>query len=763
MIQYHIVTMKESMLLKIVRYGLYVLLFIPIVIFSQYLSPFHFGKAILFRSGVELLFVVYALLIAKNRNWLPPRTLLFWSITAFTAAYGITSFTGVDLSVSFWGTLERMIGFYSMIHFWIFYVMLTGVFRTKKEWLDILKLSIIVSLLSAGYGFLQKTGIEWIIGSGGRNKIFGTLGNPALFAGYQLLNGFFALFLYFKKNESQNWHRFYGVAFIVSAIATVLSGVRGSVMGMVIGFSLFMLGYSYLLGTKKVRRNAFGTVGVIGLIFLTLVLFRNTDFVKNDQYLARFSDLSPTSYTVQTRTWTWVSGLKGWIESPRSMVLGYGPENFDIPFSHHFDPRHFNNIGSETLFDRAHNMFIEVLVTMGLFGELLYIAMFSIMFYGLWQVLKQYRNKKTPESEETVVLALGLIATLVAYLIHNFFIFDTTANYIVFFTAAGLINLLAYPKQVVMETNIVSRKKIPAVGYAVVIVLAGIAGWSIYSFNIKPAQANYTTTRAIVAGWNHDDATAMIKFKEAMDNYDVSIRYEIISRYSQYIIDRGSTGQKLTDDVKQGLLLSIEEEKKMVAQHPEDYVPLLYVSRAYILLGKDDPKSAYNDEALKYSTAALKISPTFVRTYFEVAQAYLNKKDYSKAIEAFRKAVALNPKTAVSQWYLGSALLESGNTEEGLKAMKAAIDIGYGPSENEYLRLVGIFVSKKDNAGVVSSYEQLVKINPNNAQYHASLAAAYAQVGRIDDALNQAREAVKIDPGFAPDAQAFAKALGRTL
>ena len=45
----------------------------------------------------------------------------------------------------------------------------------------------------------------------------------------------------------------------------------------------------------------------------------------------------------------------------------------------------------------------------------------------------------------------------------------------------------------------------------------------------------------------------------------------------------------------------------------------------------------------------------------------------------------------------------------------------------------------------------------------ASLAAAYAQVGRIDDALNAARKAVTIDPTFIKEAQAFARSLGREL
>ena len=68
-----------------------------------------------------------------------------------------------------------------------------------------------------------------------------------------------------------------------------------------------------------------------------------------------------------------------------------------------------------------------------------------------------------------------------------------------------------------------------------------------------------------------------------------------------------------------------------------------------------------------------------------------------------------------------------------------------------------------DKPKLVRTYEWLVRAEPKNAQFFASLAAAYAQVGRIDDALNAARKAVVIDPAFIKEAQAFARSLGREL
>jgi len=116
----------------------------------------------------------------------------------------------------------------------------------------------------------------------------------------------------------------------------------------------------------------------------------------------------------------------------------------------------------------------------------------------------------------------------------------------------------------------------------------------------------------------------------------------------------------------------------------------------------------------------------------------------------------------LSYWYLGAAKFESGDMS-GLKDMEIALTKGYGPTEQEYLRLVNVYLTDKDFARIADIYEKIVRINPNNAQHFASLATAYANLGRIDDAVAMARRAVQVDPSFEADARAFVRSLGREL
>ncbi|MEK7536873.1 MAG: tetratricopeptide repeat protein [Patescibacteria group bacterium] len=746
--------MPKVNLENIIKYGIYLSALIPLVIFSEFMSPFHFGKVLVFRSLVEILAVFYViLLIQKGKAYLPPRTPLFWAVTLFTLAFGLTTFTSVNFYQSFFGTLERMGGWFSFFHFWLFFVMATAVLRKKEDWLTFIKLSLVASLLSAFYGFLQKTDLKWVIGSGGRNKIFGTIGNPALFAGYMIVNAFLALMLYFRPANSKNEKYFYGFVFLIGVLAVLMTGVRGSVLGVITGIIVFGLFYSFDFGSAKIKKY---TIYFLVLVITTagiLYSLRNTEFVKESHYLSRYADISPKSFTVQTRFWAWQAGFDGWNDSLKTMVFGWGPEMFNVPFSKHFNPKFFRGLGSETLFDRAHNQFLEILFTMGIIGFIAYILIFILAF----QVVR-----KLNDTAENKVFKIGLISALVAYAIHNAFIFDTSANYIMFFLVIGFINFLTArnlkpaPRSAgPTPENLKTRMFLEA--NVIGLILAVLVGFSIYFFEIRPARANYATTRGIIASWAGDNDLAFEKFNKAM-SYNTFGKYEIRHRYGQYILERTNAASAIDKKNQDRLFTAIENIKKNAEESPEDYLPYLYLSRLYIILGKSDPESPHNDTALEYSLKAFEVSPTFVRTYYEIAQAYLNKKDYQKAIEWFEKVVELNPEVGLSHWYLGITTAQAGQLRKGAEIIEKS-EYNYKSTETDALRMLDIYFNLKDFHKVAEVYEALIKINPKDPQYHASLAVAYREIGERDKAIKEAQAAAIIDPSFAKEAQDFINSL----
>jgi len=734
---------------SILRYCIYSAALMPLIIFSQYISPFHFGKVIVFRSLVEIMLVFYILLVWRDRSYLPRRNKIFWAFLAFVLAFTVTTFLSVNVYQSFWGTLERMGGLFSFWHYFIFYVILTSILRTKEEWATFLKITVGVGVLSAFYGFGQRTDLTLFIGGGGRDRIFGTIGNPALFAGYEIVVTFLALILGFRAIHKKE-RNFLLISAAITGLAVLMTAVRGSLLGLGIGILVFAWLYFSYTHSQLSRKMFLGLVGLVVLFFAFALLFKNTSFVKDSPYLRRVTNFSASNYTVQTRFWAWEAGLKGWSENAKKITFGWGPENFNVPFSKYFNPKFFTGPGSETLFDRAHNMFIEILVTMGLVGFLAYVSLFWAVFRSLWRL----KNKPG-----FLIPSIGMISMVIAYMIHNSFIFDTSANFLVFFSTLGFISFLEnedQPAPIPVQKNRPSSNMVWAISVVLVIGTSVL----LYQMNIKTAIANYATTRAIIAGWGGDFNGAVTKYKEAV-LYNVAGRYDYRNRFVQYLLDYGSTNgvtsAEMVDLFKQAIAL----EEKNVIENPLDYLPELYLSRLNIILGKSDPASLHNDEALKHAMKALSYSQTFVRTYYEVGQVYLNKKDYPKAIAAFQKAVDLNPTVGTSYWYLGAVEMQAGQTTKAVANMQKAMDLGYVLTENDNINLATVYLAQNDIQHLVTVYENLVKLQPTKAKYAASLAAAYARVGRIDDAVRLARLAAQIDPNFESEARIFVQQLGR--
>ncbi|MDP3800502.1 MAG: O-antigen ligase family protein, partial [bacterium] len=472
-------------------------------------------------------------------------------------------------------------GLWTFWHYFVYFIILTSVLTKLEHWRKLLDITIFVGVLSAFYGFAQKTNIDFFLGSGGRDRIFGTLGNPALFAGYELFIVFMSLIMLLryigtsKKHDllfvtvtsiivlvsavsgSVLWYTFsvggivgftlyafykknlsilYLLAFYVTSTATLMTAVRGSVLGYAVGLTVFA--FLWMRYKKsRIGKLVFNTLISSAVLFVIFAsLFSGSSFVKNSRYLSRITDLSIGSVTVQTRFWAWQAGLKGWSESPKTVFLGWGPENFNTPFSKYFNPKFFVGTGSETLFDRAHNMFIEILVTMGIVGFLAYINIFAALFSSL---------RRLSKNSDFAVYGMGFISAIIAYIIHNSFIFDTSANLIVFFTITGFISWLSLNNtNLQIEKNATNVKKPNKIlTNSATIALIIFVPWLIYKTNILPAKANYATTRAIVRGWASDFKGALAKYKESL-SYAVPGKYEYRHRFAQYLVGGGGPSSK---------------------------------------------------------------------------------------------------------------------------------------------------------------------------------------------------------------------------
>src|SRR3989339_157097 len=285
---------------KLIYYGVLAAMFLPLVFWRDTFSPFHFTKVMLFRLLVEILFLLWVVLALADKRFRPKVNLIFVLVNVWFLAYLITGLLGVDFARSFWGTLERVDGFILQLHFWMFFIVLVSVFRSKEDWLKLLRLSIVASFFSSLYALGQKADISFFLGAG-RERGFGTLGNPALFAGYTLFNFFWALYFILKKDTDSAWRKILIFMAALQFVTIFMTAVRGAIIALLFGLALLSGFYVFLSRNKKLRLAALGVLALIVVASFSFYFARNTEVIQNNAFLKRVTDISLSAQTVQTR------------------------------------------------------------------------------------------------------------------------------------------------------------------------------------------------------------------------------------------------------------------------------------------------------------------------------------------------------------------------------------------------------------------------------------------------------------------------------
>jgi adenylate cyclase len=190
-----------------------------------------------------------------------------------------------------------------------------------------------------------------------------------------------------------------------------------------------------------------------------------------------------------------------------------------------------------------------------------------------------------------------------------------------------------------------------------------------------------------------------------------------------------------------------------------DYAPT-YAGLAWVLIhdfnqwGADREKSL--NQALEYAKRAVLLDDSLAKAHMVLGDVYLWTKQHDQAIVEGRKAIALDPSYADAHFALCVYLYMAGHAEEALEEGQKALRFNPVHAHRLYYQALGRahYMLKQYDAAVEAG-EQAVSRDPNNVGPHLSLAAAYAQMGRMDNARRHAQEALSIDPAFS--LQAYAK------
>jgi len=409
----------ERALLWAIKIGVWALLFIPLIVAGNLFFPYVTGKNFFFRIVVDCIFGAWLALAILNPVFRPRWRKLLVSFVVFVGLLTLSTILGADPYHSFWSNFERMEGLITHLHLLVLFLVASSVFRSEEEWKTVFHVSLGVSLIVSFVGLLEHLGAITlggsVGGSAGAARIFSTLGNPIYLAIYLLIHLFILAYLFSRTRVM--WLRvlYVGIS-LFELYIFIAAGTRGAVVGFVAG-AVAAGALTLLLSRSRALRLASGAgLGFLLILVGALWFVRSSSFVRERPLLARLSDINISSSTVQSRFLIWKIAVDAIRERP---LIGWGPENFILPFAKYYNPLLFSN---EPWFDRVHNMYLEWLVAGGILGFLAYVTLYIITFITLWQLWRRQ------------VFGAGAVAVfsglILAYLLQNFFVFDTIITYL---------------------------------------------------------------------------------------------------------------------------------------------------------------------------------------------------------------------------------------------------------------------------------------------------------------------------------------------
>lgn len=159
------------------------------------------------------------------------------------------------------------------------------------------------------------------------------------------------------------------------------------------------------------------------------------------------------------------------------------------------------------------------------------------------------------------------------------------------------------------------------------------------------------------------------------------------------------------------------------------------------------------DKAIESSLKALMYDPTLSEAYTALGLAYFDKKQLDEAITSTLKAIELDSENYIAYWILGRIYFTTDRDEEAIQQFKKTIQLN--PNfYNAHNDILMTYERKNDNENAKKILEEVLNVipayllkYPDDARAHMYHAIHLAQVDRIEEAKEEGKKALELNPG----------------
>jgi tetratricopeptide (TPR) repeat protein len=768
---------------KILRYitlvGVFIIPFIPLVVTNSLFFPFITGKNFMFRIVVEIIFAAWVVLAVTDTAYRPRKSWILYGFAAFVAVIALADAFGMYPFKSFWSNYERMEGWVTLAHLLAYFVVTATVLAKEKLWDALFQTSLGVNAVILLYSMLQ-IGKFVTINQGGV-RADATFGNATYLAIYAVFNIFIAAVYLVRRSERfhvfKNWmfalgfnvgfflfilpllgnatlqsadssatylwaflawivvnlifyitalikqeKIVFGALIIFNLIALYNTATRGALIGLIGGvLSATLLVLIFSRSTKE-RKVAIGIMMAVVLVVLAFFAFKDTQFVKDSPVLSRFASISLDEKTTLSRFKLWNMAVEGFTQRP---ILGWGQENFNYVFNQNYNPELYNQ---EQWFDRTHNVIFDWLIAGGILGLAAYLFFFGAVIYYIW--------RDRGEDGFSIVEKSILTGMMIAYFVHNLFVFDNVTSYIVFVTIAAYVYNRTSLRHAHESHRHVNQVILPVVAVALIVML--------YAVNLRPILANQTLIKAISLSLQSTDITKNVESFERAINYGTfgnpEIREQLISLANQY-----TTIQQPVQGKEALLAYAKTQGEEQLKLTPSD-------ARYQIFHGTYLARLGDTDAAIEHLLKAQALSPKKQTIIFALAGVYMTKNDYVNAEKWLRVAYELEPSYENARLTYAAAIIYNNDLPRAMKVLEGVSTSTIAASND----IIQAAYTAKQYKLLIDLWKFRVQENPS-AQNHVSLAAAYLYANDRTNAILELQTAIKLEPSFKEQGEDYIK------
>ncbi|MBU4347364.1 O-antigen ligase family protein [Patescibacteria group bacterium] len=664
-----------------------------------------------------------------------------------------------NIGLSYYGSYSRFQGLETHFYYLLFFILLLLNLESDKQIYRIIIAIALSSFFICVYGLLQIAGLDffdWNEPVYITHRVTSTLGQPNFLASYLLLA--IPATAYLINSPKKFLYKFSWAILLIFQLACLFfTYSRAGWLGLF--FGVIFSGLVYLFAKKKfalklLNKKALGSallIIVMAASCFSLLFYCNAMFKARIKSIVDFNGAGAA-----TRMAFWQAGIDIIKKKP---LFGYGLDNQGEELVKYYKKDWARTGWVNDFPDRAHNLFLDTLITTGIVGFLFYLALLYLFFKLIIENIK---------NNNSAFLSWLILTALISYLISLMFGFSIVATNVYFWLYFAIIIVINRNYGQIRESsktplchsresgNPGANRKNLFISLIKIILLFLIAMAVFYQANyeIKHLIADQYFRELKIASANQEyykayELYGYIKDEKINDGYYENFFAAVLADWYGGFNSKVFTiqGEKILKDMEQNI-------------KGERFADYLAKAKIYTALAREKNDNYFNLAEENFNKA-IGLSPEMPKVYRELAKMYYKKGDYDNVIANYNKALACLPaldknidvlhKNAVNfEQYLiykgmAEAYLKQKNYEEAEKNYWLAY---YNNITDIVLfkKIADTYYMRGDLDKAVFYNKRGMMLSPKDYVWPYAIALLYQEKGDKDKALEYAEQALNLEP-----------------